>query len=280
MGGKRVVCVGELVWDVFGDRRVMGGAPMNAACHLSRLGVPVTAVSRVGEDDLGRESLDVLAGRGLDTAGVQRDPEYPTGRVNVRLGPDNEPSYEIIAPAAWDFIDRDEALALAGGDFVLVFGTLGQRHPCGREAVRALMAVSRLNCYDVNLRPPFTSREVVLESLPAADIVKVNHGELAEIASWCGYRRLEPREAAAALRRRFSIIALVVTQGADGAWVSTAEGVFADPGRTVKVVDTVGAGDAFFAAFLAGRLDGASWPACLGAANDLGAEVAGRAGAM
>lgn len=300
----KFVAVGEVVWDIFPDRQVLGGAPINVAYHLAALGLPVGVITRVGNDELGRVALERLAELGLPLAGVQRDHELPTGQVRVEFGADGEPAYDIVAPAAWDNIEPEQALAAAeegdgrdrvdGEDgFNLIFGTLAQRDPRSRQAIRRLAAAARCRYYDVNLRPPFTTRELVVESLAQADLVKVNGEELAQLGRWlelpvgekggAGEGGLPPAPAreqlAAAIIARYRLKALVVTEGAAGAWVRTAEQTWAAAGEPVQVVDTVGSGDAFFAALIAACRQKLPWPEVLAMANRRGAYVAGQPGA-
>ncbi|MDH3393027.1 MAG: PfkB family carbohydrate kinase, partial [Desulfobulbaceae bacterium] len=155
----KIVTVGEVVWDVFPDRRVLGGAPVNVAYHLHSLGIDVSVITRIGCDPLAEETLKHLGDLGLPLEGVQRDATLPTGRVNVTIS-DNEPSFDIVAPAAWDAIDYAPAGDLLGDQpFSLVFGTLAQRDLRSREAICRLRQQAVARFYDVNLRPPFTTPE-------------------------------------------------------------------------------------------------------------------------
>jgi fructokinase len=275
-----IIAIGEVVWDIFPDRKALGGAPVNVAYHLNALGLDVRVITRVGHDDLGEITMERLAALGLDTAWVQRDDELATGTVNVTFTADNEPSFEIVAPAAWDGIDREEALsAVADTSFSMVFGTLAQRDPRSRAAIRALWGKADTCFYDVNLRPPFTTRELVLDSLAAAHIVKVNEDELASLAKWAAITAAEKNGVAELLRQQYNLRALVVTEGGAGSWLAAEEGFFSVPGRKITVADTVGAGDAFFSAFIAACLGGQGWQACLAAADKRGAWVASCYGA-
>jgi fructokinase len=275
-----VVSIGEVVWDIFSDHQVLGGAPLNVAYHLSTLGIATEMVSRVGADALGRETLEKIASLGLATGGIQQDSSQATGRVVVTVDLHNEPSFDIVAPAAWDFIDAEATGQTAGEDpFLLVFGTLAQRSPASRAAVRALWKRAAVRCYDVNLRPPFTTKELVLDSLAAADVVKMNENEISIIAGWTDTGAADSAQTARNLLDRYNLQAVVVTEGASGAWLVCLEGYFTHPGFPVAVADTVGAGDAFFATFIEGYLFKRPWPECLIRANHRGAYVASQPGA-
>ena len=275
-GSSRIICAGEVVWDEFPDRRVLGGAPVNVACHLAALGVDAAVVTAVGDDELGRETLARLSAFGLSTDGVQTS-SLPTGRVVVTLGDDVE--YDIVAPAAWDAIGLDAARQVARGDFRLVFGTLAQRSPESRATIRALAEEASFAYYDVNLRPPFTPVETVRECLPLAGIVKLNRAELAVLAEEFGLGG-GPEDVASELLNRYKLEALIVTCDRDGAWLASAGGLFGTPGIEVESADPVGAGDAFFAAFIEAHISGRGWQECLDRANRRGALVASLPGAV
>ena len=278
--GGMIISIGEVVWDVFPDREVLGGAPVNVAYHLRCLGEEVRVVTRVGPDSLGRITLERLESLGLDLSCVQRDEALPTGRVNITLDVRNEPCFDIVAPAAWDGIDRLEALACVGDrPFDLVFGTLAQRDQRSREAVRALCDRAATCYYDVNLRPPFTTRDLVLESFEAADIVKMNGDELIRLGRWCAIDKSSGRDIAETFLSRYAFKVVVVTEGEDGSWLVTKDGYFFEPVKPVNVTDPVGAGDAFFAAFISGSLAKRDPNEILSAANGRGAYVASRPGA-
>lgn len=286
MNGQRqkttIVAIGELVWDIFPDgRRLLGGAPVNAAWNLARLGDRILLVTRVGDDPLGRAARERIAALGLPAAGVQLDGMLPTGRVEIRLAADGEPAFDIAFPAAWDALAAQPALELLGENpFALVFGTLAQRAASSRDAIRHLAARAAASFYDVNLRPPFTSRELVLESLGLAKVVKMNGGELVTLAAWHGLAG-SMEEMARSLCAACDLEALAVTMGADGAWLFTGDGQsLRQPALPVRVADTMGAGDAFLAGLVHGRLAGAPWPESMALAARLGAEAAARVGAI
>jgi fructokinase len=274
-----IVSIGEVVWDIFPNGRVLGGAPLNVAYHLSCLGLTVTAVSRVGDDELGRSTKEHIKKLGLSVDGIQKDGALPTGQVQVTVGADNEPHFDIVAPAAWDNIAQEPLADLPDGGFSLVFGTLGQRDSRSRQTIRSLWPRAAYRFYDVNLRPPFTTRELVAESMNAADMVKVNVEELLTMGQWFGITATDKIEIAKELSMSYSLDTVVVTEGADGAWLLAGGDIYTAPAEPVQVADTVGAGDAFFATLIAGYLSKTPWQECLKTANKRGAYVASKNGA-
>ena len=274
-----IISVGEIVWDIFGDKKVLGGAPLNVAYHLSKLGHDITLISRVGSDNLASDTLAKITDLGIPTHSIQQDDILPTGQVKVTLGNDNEPSFDIVAPAAWDAIDGSSLDWCKDKKYNLIFGSLAQRSAKSRATIRSLWNRAGTIFYDVNLRPPFTPTEVVVESLAAAHVVKLNDKELHTVADWL---KVPPGNLQGRAQNLFSLynwMALTVTLGESGAFVVSKDGLFEHPGFPVKVIDTVGAGDAFFAAFIDSVLNNRDWPACLDAANSRGAYVAGCQGA-
>lgn len=277
---RPILCVGEVLWDAIPAGLFLGGAPHNVARHLHRLGRPVALASRVGDDVLGREALRRLAADGLDTRFVQIDPGLPTGFVTVDLDADGDPDYEIVAPAAWDAIALTDALrARAAEAPAVVFGSLAQRHETSRDTVQTLAAAAPLAVFDLNLRPPFVDPDVVRTSLGLADCVKLNEDELREVGGWFAWPET-PRAAAEALAESFDCRTVCVTRGARGAALWHMGRWLQHPGYAVAPHDTVGAGDAFLAAFLAGVLTGRSDEHALDLACRLGAYVATQPGAV
>ncbi|MFH1216038.1 MAG: carbohydrate kinase [Pseudomonadota bacterium] len=275
-----ILSIGEIVWDIFGDNKILGGAPLNVAYHLSTLGQEVCLISRIGSDPLADLATQQIAAIGLETTYVQLDLGLPTGQVTVTISKRGEPAFDIVAPAAWDEIDA----GLLPGVFTdkpyhLVFGSLAQRSPGSRAAIRSLWKKASLRFYDVNLRPPFTLKETILDSLSAADVVKLNDAELDKVADWSALPPGPPEKRAAALFSRWNLVALAVTLGAKGAMLVSDDGIFTHPGFPVQVADTVGAGDAFFATLIDGIIKKLPWQSCLERANKRGSFVASRPGA-
>jgi len=278
MAGE-ILCVGEVLWDALPDGLFLGGAPFNVACHLHSLGEPVRFASRVGEDELGREIRRRAERAGLDAGLLQQDPHLPTGFVAVHLDPKGSPSFEILAPSAWDRIEASGPLVEAARSArALVFGSLAQRDAASRETIRRLIELSPRRVFDVNLRPPFDRREVVLECLARTHILKLNDAEWPVVCDWLGMTA-DIHRGAENLAAHLGLETVWVTRGARGAILWHRGRLIEHPGFRVEVADAVGAGDAFLAALIAGLLRDRDPSIVLDEANALGAYVAGRRGA-
>lgn len=273
-----IVSVGEILWDVFDDAERMGGAVFNFAVHAARLGQDVRFISAVGNDERGRRAIERTAALGLSTRYVGTTDEAPTGIVMVTVAADGQPSFVIHRPAAYDAAGlTDEALAelaAARPDWVS-YGTLFQTDPRARALVRrvseALPGARRF--YDVNLRRDSYTPELVSELLAMADVVKLNEDEARELGPGLSIERFCRENA-----RAYGWDSVCVTRGAAGCSVLIGEEFHTAPGYRVEVVDAVGAGDAFSAAFVHGL--SAGWEAARVAdfANRVGALIASRAG--
>lgn len=273
------VCVGEILWDVFPDSRRLGGAPFNVACHLRTFGIEPYVVSRIGNDELGREIRSELLHREISVETLQMDPTLPTGVVDVRLDAMGRPSFTIHAPAAWDAITlEDRARTVAEQAHVIVFGTLAQRRDTSRSTIRRLLNTRAVKVLDVNVRPPYDFREVVVHSLHRANVVKVNETELETLASLFEIDGT-PRDQCEELTRRFGLETVCVTRGELGAALWHNGNWYEHQGYRVNVIDTVGSGDAFLAGLIWGLLHRQEPSVALRYANAAGALVASRAGA-
>jgi fructokinase len=278
---KLVVCFGEVLWDILPTGRQPGGAPFNVAVHLHQLGQPVAFISRVGDDELGRELLDFITAKGLGNDHVQRGETHLTGVVQANVDDAHEVVYKIVQPVAWDYIHYDAGLAaLVVQAHVLVYGTLAARQADTRATLYRLLESARFKVFDVNLRAPHYTPEVTKHLLAQADLVKLNHHELAEVTGWFGNEAPAGREEAIRwLAERFDLQAVCVTCGADGALFYTKGQHYRAPGLPVTVRDTIGSGDAFLAALLRGWLVGDEPGAALRFACAAGALVATQPGA-
>ena len=275
----QVVCFGEMLWDVLPSGAKPGGAPMNVAYHLQKLGMQPAVISRVGQDEKGNELLRLLEKNGIPTTYVQQDATQPTGVVLARLNEKAEAHYEIMQPVAWDFIGAHEDLKkLVSGARYLVFGSLAARNPISKNTLLQLLEGAGTKVFDINLRAPHYTKETLEQLLQKCDLLKINEEELELVAGWYGHlKKLEDQMVL--LQERFGIGTVVTTRGNAGAVLRIGDNTYAHPGYTVAVNDTVGSGDAFLAALLSQIHTGAEGTEALRFANGLGAFVASSEGA-
>jgi fructokinase len=275
---RTILCFGEALWDVRGDGRTPGGAPMNVALRLASLGGTVRLATRVGRDEAGDSLLAYLRQAGLDTRAVQRDPQHPTGRVLVDLTNPLEARYKIEQPAAWDFIATDEAPQVPGSDLAVVYGSLAARSVTSRQTLLGLLDAAPLRVFDVNLRPPHVERSVIESLLQRANWAKLNQDELDVIAGWHGWAgNLDALLHQLAAHYRLDCVC--VTLGAHGAAMLRDGRLHRQAGFRVPVLDTIGCGDSFLASWLLDLLQGSDPERALRRACALGALVAAEAGA-
>jgi fructokinase len=277
---SEVLCIGELLWDALPGGLFLGGAPFNVACHLRAAGVSATIVTRIGADQLGDEAYRRVARYGVGTDLLQVDPLLPTGFVRVSVAEDGNAQYHIVEPAAWDNLETTRMLIeRAAAAQAVVFGTLAQRSSITRETLRRILETRTLKVLDVNLRPPYDDHEIIRDSLRRADVVKLNDDELRRLASWFDLRG-DLRGTVVALAETFHCRTVCVTRGRNGAALWRDGRWTEHPGFEVEVRDTVGAGDAFLAVFLAGLLKGTADEPLLHHANLIGAYVVTQHGAV
>jgi fructokinase len=278
MQTPHIVCFGELLWDILPTGALPGGAPMNVAYHLHRLGLPASLVTRVGKDERGDELIRIVKEHGISAAGVQVDPEVPTGIVLAQPGEGHEMHYDIVAPSAWDHIVCSEELIKqvhTAGYFI--FGSLAARNEATRNTLMRLLETPAIKVLDINLRPPHFTKATLETLLQKADILKMNLAELELVSAWYGHANTTAGRIAL-LRDRFLIPTIIVTMGGDGAVTDVNGKAHRHPGFKVQVADTVGSGDAFLAAFLAGLIQQKAPEETLTFASALGALVASKTG--
>jgi fructokinase len=278
-----IVGLGELLWDVFPNRKELGGAPSNFAYMTSLLGDEGIVASRVGRDRLGNAAARRLARLGLSREWLQVDKQHPTGTVSVEISADGQPKFQITESVAWDQFEwAPQWQALAGRADAVCFGSLAQRSRRSRETIRLFLQTlhaDALRVFDVNLRQAFFSADILRESAEIASILKVNHEELPRVAELLGYQANAKELPASWLLHTCHLELVCVTEGLHGSYLVAADGLHKHPGFPTDVADTVGAGDAFTAALVHHYLRGASLDAMNEAANRMGSWVASQIGA-
>ncbi|MBO6063326.1 MAG: carbohydrate kinase [Bacteroidales bacterium] len=277
---KVIVGIGEILWDMLPTGKALGGAPANFAYHAKRLGEDGWAVSAIGNDALGREIMEIVMEKGLRN--LISVTSRPTGTVQVSLDAKGVPSYTIMEDVAWDNIPfTPQMAALASRADAVCFGSLVQRGNSRDSVLRFLRAMrpEALRVFDINLRQHYYSKEVIDESLQLSDILKINDEEIRIVAELFGLGG-DDTAACRALIERYGLKLVILTRGADGSEVITADEAIPQAVGQVEVVDTVGAGDSFTAAFVVAYLRGDSLADAQRLANETAAYVCSCKGAM
>ena len=273
----KALSFGEILFDVIENEPYLGGAPLNFAAHLAQCGVESYIFSKVGADKLGAEALRQVKRLGVITDFIEVDKAHATGTVNVVLSA-GQPDYTITENVAYDFITlKGKAAALGETEFdLLYYGTLAQRSPQSRETLRQIVAQKRFKqvFYDVNVRKGFYSREILENSLRHCSMLKLNDEEVKVLSQLLYQQELSMEGFSRKTVAAYGIALVIITAGAEGCYLFEEGQLHFVPGQAVVVADTVGAGDAFSAAFVYKYLGGASALEAAKVATKLGAYVA------
>lgn len=276
-----IIGLGEILWDILPTGKHLGGAPANFAYISKQLGNNGFVLSRIGNDEFGREILDELKSKNISTDFIQTDAENQTGIVNVKLE-NGQPSYEIVENVAWDLLKLTGSWKdVAEKCDAVCFGSLAQRREISRETIRKFVEKTKgLRIFDVNLRQHYFSDDILYESFRLANVVKLNHDELPVVAEIFDCETENLSESGGNLLRKFNLKFLCVTRGAAGSLLITHNEISENPGLKVEIADTIGAGDAFTAGMTHGILRGWHLDKINAFANKVGAFVASNSGAM
>lgn len=255
-----VVGIGEALWDIFPGGKQLGGAPANFAYHVSQFGFHGLAVSAVGHDPLGAEMLEVFAAKGLDS--LIAEVPFQTGYVDIEVDAEGIPQYIFADNTAWDNIPfAPELEEIACNTRVVCFGSLAQRGEVSRNTISRFLdkmpkSEETLIVFDVNLRQDFYSAKIISSSLMRCNVLKINDEELPVVSRLLGYDNVDFRSACRRIMSDYGLRLIILTCGVNGSYVFSADGESYIPTPQVEVVDTVGAGDSFTAAFIASLLSG------------------------
>lgn len=257
----KAVSYGEVLWDVFGNEKKIGGAPLNVALRMKTLGCDVAMISCVGNDADGIAIIEHVKNLGLDTAAILKSEEFSTGLVQVSLNDTGSASYEINYPSAWDkIILNDKARELVANAAVLIYGSLVCRDSVSRLALEELLKNDVYKVFDVNLRKPHYSYDVIEKLMHSANFIKFNDEELLEIAAVMKSPFTSLEENMAFMAEKTNSKAMCVTKGKDGALLLWEGKMYQNAGYPIKVADTVGAGDSFLATLITSLLTDESNP--------------------
>lgn len=277
---KKVICFGEVLYDVFPTHRKIGGAPLNVAIRMASLGINTQIISRVGNDKIGKELIQFIEENGVDTSSIQIDETFPTGEVIVKLDSKGSASYTINYPVAWDKIAcvPEDEINVKKAD-ALIFGSLVCRDSVSHQSLLEIINYSKYTVFDVNLRAPFYTKELLINLMMQADFIKFNDDELYEISEYMNspYNSLEQN--IRFISEKTNTKHICVTKGNHGAVLYYDGKLYYNSGYKINVVDTVGAGDSFLASLLAKLLLGNDPQNAIDFACAMGALVAQSEGA-
>ncbi len=274
------VCFGEILWDVLPNASMPGGAPMNVAYHLNKLGINTTLISRVGDDEPGKKLFSLLNSWQLSTKYCQVDPKYRTSEVIAVVGDNHEVSYDILFPVAWDYISFEQEFEpLLKNTDALVFGSLSARNNISGNTLRTMLDMANYKVFDINLRAPHYSANTINQLLPKTNLLKLNANELIEVAGWYNSSVKTDEECVRFFQDEFNIEEILVTMGSKGASYYTPFLQLNHVAYKAEVADTIGSGDSFLAGFLAKKLQKSCTDTSVSYAAALGAFVTKHHGA-
>lgn len=255
---RLVVGLGEVLWDMLPEGRKIGGAPVNFAYHAGQFGIDSMAVSAIGNDKLGEDTIAEMNGKHLNH--IFPSVPYPTGSVQVKLDEKGVPAYDIKENVAWDNIPfTNEIESVARNCQAVCFGSLAQRNAVSRSTIRKFIESTPSGCiriFDINLRQNFYTREVIRDSLELCNILKINDEEIMLVSGMFNYDSSNIENVCRTIMEDFSLEMVILTCGTKGSYIFTKDDVSFMPTPKVNVADTVGAGDSFTGSFCAAILRG------------------------
>lgn len=282
MNKNYIVGLGEALWDVLPDGKKLGGAPANFAYHVGQFGLDSIAISALGEDKLGDETIEALESKHLNYM-MPRVP-YPTGTVQVTLDEQGVPTYDIKENVAWDNIPfTSDIEAVARNCRAVCFGSLAQRNVVSHATIKRFLEATPEDClriFDINLRQNFYTKEVIQDAIRHCNVLKINDEELVTIGRLFGYPGLDISNKCWLILGKYNLDMLVLTCGVNGSYVFTRGSMSYQETPLVEVADTVGAGDSFTGTFCAAILKGKSVCEAHKLAVDVSAYVCTQNGAM
>lgn len=255
---RLVVGLGEVLWDMLPEGRKIGGAPVNFAYHAGQFGIDTMAVSAIGNDKLGEDTIAEMNGKHLNH--IFPSVPYPTGSVQVKLDEKGVPAYDIKENVAWDNIPfTNEIESVARSCRAVCFGSLAQRNAVSRSTIRKFIESTPSGCiriFDINLRQNFYTSNVIRDSLEHCNILKINDEEIMLVSRMFNYDSSNIENVCRTIMEDFSLEMVILTCGTKGSYIFTKGGVSFMPTPKVNVADTVGAGDSFTGSFCAAILRG------------------------
>jgi len=280
----KVLAFGEILWDIIEKEEHLGGAPFNFIAHTAQCGNDAYIVTRLGQDFRGMKALNRCKSYGVNELYIQQDDTLPTGIVEVTLN-DGQPDYTIVENVAWDNITFDDSVAhIEDENFdVFYFGTLAQRAQRSADTLDRILNSFHFKhrfC-DINLRKTGYNDAIIRKALSHATMLKLNHEEVPVVSSLIAGKALDIPEFCNWITRQYTGLKLVIVTAAErGCFVHYENRLISVPGVPVQVLDAIGAGDSFSAAFLHVFVRTGNPELAGRVANSVGAFVATQRGAI
>ncbi|MBU2938548.1 carbohydrate kinase [Lacinutrix sp. C3R15] len=277
---KNIVCFGEVLWDVFPSHKKIGGAPLNVALRLQLLNNNVSIISSIGDDEDGEKIKDYIVEQGIHVENLQVDKKLKTGIVQVILNQKGSASYNIKLPRAWDNIKLSESnKKVTENADAFIYGSLAARNSITRNTLYTLLKIAKYKIFDVNLREPYYTIDVLNSLMQEADFIKFNDDEIFEICQSLNFHSKVIEENISYIAEQTNTKSICVTKGSKGAVLYYNGTFYSNTGYTIKVIDTVGAGDSFLATLISKLLNKDNPQEAIDYACAVGALVAGSEGA-
>ncbi len=277
---SKMVCFGEILWDVFPNQKKIGGAPLNVASRLASFGNDVSMISAIGADVWGEKLLQYLNENHINTDHVQVLYKYKTGKVKVKLNAKGSATYNIKHPRAWDkILLTDEAQKAVKEADAFVFGSLAARDDSSRNTLFNLIETAQYKIFDLNLRPPHYSEDVLVYLMDKADFIKFNDDELYEVSQMMGSKYKSLEQNLHFIAEKTETKHICVTKGEHGAVLLYNGKLYYNSGYLIDVVDTVGAGDSFLGSLISQLINNTEPQKAIDFACAVGALVAQSEGA-
>ncbi|KUJ49736.1 carbohydrate kinase family protein [Chryseobacterium sp. JAH] len=280
INNSKIVCFGEVLWDIFPIGSRAGGAPFNVGYNLGKMGVDVQMISKIGNDKLGNQLLNQIKSWNISIDFIQIDNNKPTGTVIAKFDEHGEAHYDIVNNVAWDHIEiTAEQNELIRYSDAFVFGSLIARNEESRNTLLKLIELSKFRVFDVNFRPPFIDFDLIKTLLHKAHLVKMNKAELRTIIEYLGEDYIDEDQSIKYIQRHFDLNEIVLTKGSKGARYFVGDKSYNFSAVSIEVNDTVGSGDSFLAGFLSKRIQDKSPEEIMKEAVSLGAFITSKSGA-
>jgi len=278
----KIVSIGEVLFDCYQDEKVIGGAPFNFFYHIFKLTSSAEFISRIGNDENGKSIINFFKKNNISTKYLQFDEKHSTGIVNIKVDKNGNPTFDVIPNCAYDFIDLNPKISklIESDTSLLYFGTLAQRRGMSQKTIQSLLGKNIKYFCDINLRANYYSKDILVKCFRKINILKLNIDELKIVSGLFLTHTFELKSSANELRREFGIDLLCITLGEGGAMLIDKFGVNENKYSIKKVVDTVGAGDAYSAILCLGYLNKMPIDRINFLANKFAASICGIKGAI